>query len=86
MQRPPIQSEFSLAKRPQLYRGIALAVFAAVWILAGLFMRAGSSGLRADLWLAAPFVIVFGIVVGPPLWGLWCRHRKTRSADGKRPV
>ena len=86
MQRPPVQSELNLARRAQLYHRIALAVFAAIWILIGLFMRAESSGLRSYPWMVAPLLIVFGIIAGSPLWGLRCRHRKTRSGVGTREV
>jgi hypothetical protein len=86
MQRPPVQSELNLAKRARLYRRITLGVFAAIWLLTGLFMRAESSGLWSYLWIVAPLLIVFGIIVGFPLWGLWCKHRKTHNADGTRPV
>src|SRR5947207_1895775 len=69
VQRPPVQSDSELARRTQLRRRVALIVLIAVWVLAGLFMRAGSSGSWPHLWVAAPFLIVFAIIVGPPLWG-----------------
>jgi hypothetical protein len=65
---------------------IVAAVCIAVWLFAGLIMRAGSSSVWEILWMAAPFLSVVGIIVALPLCGVWLDVAKNKaSAEAVRP-
>jgi hypothetical protein len=85
MDRPPVQTLSVGRRKDRRLVLLAVSVFFILWTAAAVYVRAKPVGLPQGILFAAPFLFVSGIIVGPPLLGLFRRHcDKRRRASGAR--
>jgi uncharacterized membrane protein SirB2 len=82
MEGPPKQIGVRWFVRAMLQPRIIITGIVVLWLLACLFVRARSPA--AGWLLRFFFALVFGIIVGVPLFERWRRSRATRDRDVTR--
>jgi hypothetical protein len=61
--------------------------FLILWASAAVYVRSKAVRIGSGILFAAPFLFVLAMILGPPLFGAWRRHRhKTQGVSGTRQI